>query len=98
MNNTTRVCAFLGALSYIVSPAAFAAEKVYAVIFDVLLNPEGKVEALIVNKVIDPATDTVAPVPVRVPETTIAAARDFLGKRSFAPEQRKFSTYTFVGA
>lgn len=95
MNKTTRVCAFLGALSYITAPAAFAAEKVYAVVFDVALDADGKVDTLTVNRVIDPASGTIDPVQVRVPASSMSAARAFLGKRTYPRMQQRFHTYTF---
>jgi hypothetical protein len=98
MNNTTRICAFLGTLSYITAPAAFTADKVYAVVFDVALNPYGQLAALTVNRVIDPASGTIDPVPVSVPSSAVADARAFLAARAFTAETSRFSSYSFFGA
>lgn len=70
-------------------------QKLYAVIFDVAVDPSGKVDALSVVKVIDPATGTTDAVDVDVPPAFIAAARSHLSERTYPASRKQFYTYIY---
>jgi type II secretory pathway component PulC len=72
-----------------------APAKLYAVVFQVTVNSSGKVDALEVSKVLDPSSGTTNAVNVPVPESYVAAAREFLSKRTYSADPPQFFTYTF---
>jgi hypothetical protein len=64
------------------------------VVFDVNTDQDGKLAALSVSKVTDPYTGTTDPVKLDVPSEFIAASRERLLKRQYAPNQH-FLAYTY---
>jgi hypothetical protein len=75
--------------------AQSAPPKLYAVIFDVAVNPAGKVETLKVAKVIDPSTHTTNAVNVAVPDSYLSAAKALLIKTNYGPDPTHFNTWLF---
>jgi hypothetical protein len=69
--------------------------KLYAVIFDVELDPTGKVKELRVAKVIDPSTRTTDAVQVEVPAEYLSAAKVYLSARTYDAIPSHFNTYLF---
>ena len=74
---------------------ALSDQKLYGVIFDVSVNPSGKVESLAVVKVIDPASGTTRPVEVEVPESFVRAALRHLLERTYPASRKQFYTYIY---
>lgn len=72
-----------------------AANKVYAVVFQVTVNASGKVDTLKVVEVLDPGSGNTNPVNVVVPQDYLTAARAFLAKRTYAADPKSFFTYTY---
>ena len=89
-----RYAAFLLMLSNLVH-AQSAPPKLYAVIFDVTVNPAGKVETLKVAKVIDPSTHTTHAVNVAVPDSYLSAAKAVLIKKNYGADPTHFNTWLF---
>jgi hypothetical protein len=85
-------------ISLIVSPAAFAdpvpAPHLYGVVFEVTADGVGKIDTIVISKVIDPATGTTDPINLSVPSTYVTAAREWLRQRTYKPGSH-FFTYTF---
>jgi hypothetical protein len=69
--------------------------KLYAVIFDVTINPSGKVASLKITKVIDPKISATEPIGVIIPEVYFNAAKEFFLKRTYSKEPSHFYSYTF---
>lgn len=62
-----------------------APAKLYAVIFGVTLDAKGQLIALKVEKVIDPGTGSINPVPVAVPNSFIDSARHSVIAKHYKP-------------
>jgi hypothetical protein len=69
--------------------------KLYAVIFDITVNPSGKVASLKISKVIDPKISATEPVDIIIPEVYFKAAKEFFLKRTYSEKPSHFYSYTF---
>lgn len=69
--------------------------KLYAVVFEVTINPSGKVTGLQVSKVIDPSSGSDNAIDLSVPAEYVVAARAFLSRRTYSSKDKQFFTYTF---
>jgi hypothetical protein len=72
--------------------------KIYAVIFDVAVNPAGKVDTLKVAKVIDPSTHSMDAVIVAGPDSYLSAAKTLLIKTNCDPDPTHFNTWLAAAA
>jgi hypothetical protein len=76
------------------------ADKVYGVIFGIIVDESGKIVSFRVEKVIDPSSGSTAAVKVAVPESYIAAARQMAESKKYEPKLKdgqpvEFYTYFF---
>ena len=62
-----------------------APEKVYAVIFGVVVDEKGQLVSFRVDKVIDPRSGSTDAVDVAVPDTYVAAAREVAVAKKYEP-------------
>jgi len=60
-------------------------EKLYAVIFGVIVDKKGQLVSFRVDKVMDPRSGSTAAVDVAVPETYVAAARALAAAKKYEP-------------
>jgi hypothetical protein len=90
----------------LVGPGALARSaapehKRYVVIYEVVVDGQGKVSSLKVDKVLDPSLATSPedainhPVEMDLPDAYLVAVRAFLDRRGYEPGRDKFYTYTF---
>jgi len=62
-----------------------APEKLYGVIFGVVVDEKGELVSFRVDKVIDPRSGSTAAVDVAVPDTYVAAARELAVAKKYEP-------------
>lgn len=75
-------------------PSARVPGHLYAVIFEVSVDGEGKVRDVKATRVIDPASGRQDPVDVQPPPEYLAAVRSRISSRTYRPDMPKFYTYT----
>lgn len=79
-----------------VAGAAQAARpKVYAVIFEITVDAEGKLASVTVSKVIDPRTGSTDAVKVQVPDSYVEAMRAKLAAQTFDPAKPRFYMFRY---
>ncbi len=75
--------------------SAGSLRKLYAVVFEVTVTPDGKIATLKVSKVIDPTSRSTDAVAVDVPGAYIDAVRAFLNDRTYPTSPSPFYTYAY---
>ena len=61
-------------------------EKLYAVVFGVVVDEKGQLVSFRVEKVIDPRSGSTAAVDVAVPESYVAAAHELAAAKKYEPQ------------
>ena len=89
------IATFIAGVSAAVSGPTPTSPHIYAVVFAATVDSNGKIDTLVVSKVIDPSSGTTDAVEVAVPKDYLAAARDLLRQRTYPTNPGHFFTYTF---
>jgi hypothetical protein len=90
----TRLLLLLFAALCFASPASAGASR-YAVVFEVNLLENGRVDKFVVDHVVDAHSGSKDPVKLDVPAEYVAAIRQKLDAKAAPPTKRHFFTYFF---